>query len=112
MRTFSELNEMLLLGIEDENGAIKSLQLWKEEAERVINTQVDLIYDELDIAMLEDSMDKIICTRTFFESFEREANEVTVRYTPYRAKADEVMSFKWPSDEEYVEWSNTYLKDK
>lgn len=43
MRNFSELNKTLLLDIEDENGAVKHLQFWKEEAERVISTQVELI---------------------------------------------------------------------
>lgn len=62
--------------------------------------------------MLEDNMEKIIPTRSFFESFEREANQVAVKYTPYRAKVDEVMSYKWPSNEEYTGWSRMYLNDE
>lgn len=62
--------------------------------------------------MLEDSMDKIISTRSFFEIFEREANQVVVKYIPYRDKADEVMSFDWLSDEEYIAWSSMYLNDE
>lgn len=70
-------------------------------AMKVINSQVELICDKLDIDMLEDSMDKIINTCTFFETFERESSQVVVKYTPYRKKIGEVMNFEWTSVEEY-----------
>lgn len=111
-RSFNELNDTLLPRIFDENGVIKPLQLWKEESERIINTQVELICEDLDTDLLENGMDKIICTGTFFESFEREANQVVVKYAPYRVKADEVMSFRWPFDEEYNEWIKMYLNEE
>lgn len=91
MKSFSELEQTLLPDIEDREGAVKPLQSWKEEVERVINTQVEMICDGLNMDMLEDSMDKIIATGIFFETFEREANQVVVKYIPYRAKADEVI---------------------
>lgn len=57
-------------------------------------------------------MDKIIFTRTFFESFEREANQEAVKYTPYREKVDEVMSFKWSLDSRNMLNGVIYLKDE
>lgn len=57
-------------------------------------------------------MDKIISTGSFFESFEREANQVAVKYTLYRDKVDEFMSYEWSSDEEYNGWSRMYLNDE
>lgn len=91
MRTFSKMNETLLPSIENENGEIKPLQLWKEEAERVINTQVDVICDDLGNAMLEDNMDKTIHTRSFFETFERKMNQIAIKYIPYRKKNNDEM---------------------
>ncbi|XP_059069368.1 uncharacterized protein LOC131859520 [Cryptomeria japonica] len=78
---FSRLNSvhalysLLFNDIEDEEGAFKPLQSWKEEAERVISTQVELICERINMDMLEDSMDKIISTGSFFGTFEREANK-------------------------------------
>ena len=46
-------------------------------------------------------MDKIIGTGSFFESFERDANQVAVKYLPYSTKVKEVIDFDWPIDEEY-----------
>lgn len=112
MKSFCELKKNLLPDIEDEEGAVKPLQSWKEEVERVISTQVGLIYEGINMDMLEDSMDKIISTRSFFETFEREANQVAVKYIPFRAKDDDVMNFNWPSDEDYSAWSIMYLNDE
>ena len=46
-------------------------------------------------------MEKIISTSSFLESFEREVNQVVVKYKPYSVKVNEVINFDWPTDEEY-----------
>lgn len=71
-----------------------------------------MICKGLSMDMLEDSMDKIISTGLFFETFEREANQVAVKYISYREKGDEVMSFNWPPNEDYSAWSSMYLNDE
>lgn len=112
MKSFSELEQTLLLDIKDREGVVKPLYSWKEEVERVINTQVEMICDGLNMDMLEDSMHKIIATWLFFETFEREANQVAVKYIPYRAKLDEVRNLNWPSNDDYNTWSDMYLNDE
>lgn len=62
--------------------------------------------------MLEDSMDNIINTGTFFDTFEREVNQVAIKYTPYRMKTDKVMNFEWPSEEEYNNCVKMYLNEE
>ena len=56
-------------------------------------------------------MDKIIGTSLFLESFERDANQVAVKYFPYSTKVKEVIDFDWPTDEEYQRWVAKYLND-
>lgn len=71
-----------------------------------------MICEGLNMDVLEDSMDKIIATGLFFETFETEENQVVVKYIPYREKDDEVSSFNWPFDEHYSVCSSMYLNDE
>lgn len=90
---FNELEKTLLPSILDRNEAVKPLQFWMEEEERIINTQVQLICEDMDFDLLEDCIDKIVSTSTFLEAFERDANQIVVKYTPYKNKVEEVVKY-------------------
>ena len=54
-----------------------------------------------DYDLLVRCIEKIISTRSFLESFEREVNQVVVKYKSYSVKVNEVINFDWPTVEEY-----------
>ena len=111
VKNFNDWGNTLLPDIIDEKGEIRTLQQWQDQASKVINNQIKIICDDSDYDLLVNCMDKIIGTNSFLESFERDANQVAVKYLPYSTKVKEVIDFDWPSDEEYQRWVAKYLND-
>ena len=111
VKKFDEWSDTLLPDIIDEQGNARSLQQWQDRYDEVINSQILLIFDDSDYDLSINCMDKIIHTSAFLENFEKEGNQVVVKYIPYSTKVNEVFTFDWPSDEEYQRWVNKYLGD-
>lgn len=112
IKNFDDWDDTFLPDIMDTSGNVQTLQQWQEKAKEVINEQIKLICDDSNHDLLVNSMDKIINTSMFLESFEREANQVALKFTPYSTKMKEVMDFNWPTDEEYQSWVDKYLTEE
>jgi hypothetical protein len=59
--------------------------------------------------MLKISIEKLAHTGIFGEYFDKEENQIVVKYTPFRAGADKFDLFDWPNEEEYAKWKTIYV---
>lgn len=67
----------------------------------LVATKVALICERVDIGMLKDSMYNLSFKSSFFEDFDKEANQIVIRYDLYKTKLDKFISYTWPSDDDF-----------
>lgn len=101
LKFFHEMNHGILPSILKDDGNIKTLEDWRKETNEVISKQSTLIYQGNVMSMLKKNMDMLSHTGVFLEEFDKEENQLVTKYSPYRTKADEIIKFNWPIEEEF-----------
>lgn len=59
--------------------------------------------------ILRSAMDKLTHTKNFLEDFDKEANKMVIKYSPYKSKANEVIAFNWNFEEEFEIWKTKHI---
>lgn len=108
---FDEVDFQLLPDIQHTYDELKPLQMWKNQVETTIISQVVLICEKVDIDILKDALEKLSFIIKFLEDFDKESNSVMEKYSPYRKKMDEIINFNWPSNVEYEQWKRIFIDE-
>lgn len=110
VKSFHESHHGLLPSILRDDDSIKNLQEWKNETNKVISDQAMSICQKFDMETLKINMDMLVHVETILLEFNKEANKIVSKYAPYKQRANEVMNFDWPTEDEFLAWKGRYLE--
>lgn len=79
--------------------------------DNTIVSQAALICENVDIDMLKNTLEKLSFIISILEYFDKKANSVMEKYSPYRKNMDETIHFNWPSDAKYEQWKRTFIDE-
>lgn len=65
----------------------------------------------MDMQLLQKTMTRFVSSDIFYDSFMKEVNKSTIKYTPYRSKANQIIEHEWSSDQEYHDQIKRYVPD-
>lgn len=93
-------------------GSVKAYQEWSDETLDRVNLLMKRVLQENNMQLLQRTLNRLVNSDIFYDDFIKEVNQATIKYTPYRNKANQIAEHKWPSDEEFQDWIKRYMLDE
>jgi hypothetical protein len=93
-------------------GSVMAYQLWRDETLERVKLLIKRVSEENNMQLLRRTLNRLVNCDIFYDDFIKEVNQATIKYTPYRNKANQIAEHKWPSDEEFDDWIKRYMPDE
>ena len=76
--------DTLVPPILDKDKNIKEFAAWRTEAITTVTDMVKKIVENMDMTLFQECVSKLVNSEIFYENFEKEVTQATVKYNTYR----------------------------